>query len=372
MKTVRVAGQPSWQLRSSTVEAWLTRRGGHLAPVVFRVKGKNVQPYFLPPWAEEKVPANTSAVIRVLRGDFFCLPFGREGTPRFRGETHAMHGETANALWTHPSCKRVGDRVTLRARVALKFRAGRVDKELTVRDGHSVVYNRHLISGLKGPITFAHHPNLQFPASAEPALIATSEIQFGQVFPRQTLDQSKLKSGAFFSTLSRVPLRTGGRTDLSRYPLGTRCDDMVQVANRPSGPFAWTAVTVPSEGYVWFTLKDPSVLPSTLFWISNGGVDDPPLNGRVRGVLGVEDFCGYFAGGVAGSVARNAFSARGVVTSTTLSTNDVLDVRTITGVVAVPKTFGKVARILPGAGSITLVSTRGKKVRCAVDHEFLA
>jgi cobalt/nickel transport system permease protein len=37
-------------------------------------------------------------VLRVLRGDFFCLPFGGNATA-WHGEKHPLHGETANREW---------------------------------------------------------------------------------------------------------------------------------------------------------------------------------------------------------------------------------------------------------------------------------
>jgi hypothetical protein len=46
-------------------------------------------------WENPGIPA----ILQVLRGDFFCLPFGGN-TRSFRGENHPPHGETANARWT--------------------------------------------------------------------------------------------------------------------------------------------------------------------------------------------------------------------------------------------------------------------------------
>ena len=42
--------------------------------------------------AGERIDRSQPPVIRVLRGDFFCMPFGgNEGS--FRGERHLVHGE---------------------------------------------------------------------------------------------------------------------------------------------------------------------------------------------------------------------------------------------------------------------------------------
>src|SRR5947199_5342113 len=93
-----VHGQPSWAFRSSHVHAHLTKLGGHLGPVSFRLDHRLVAPLSVAPWAEEKIAADTIPLLRVLRGDFFCAPFGGNVTP-WRGEIHPVHGETANASW---------------------------------------------------------------------------------------------------------------------------------------------------------------------------------------------------------------------------------------------------------------------------------
>jgi len=69
-------GQPSWRLASSEVEAFVTEKGGHLGPVTFERAGRKIRPYSVAPWAEEKVDPSLPAMLQVLRGDLFCLPFG--------------------------------------------------------------------------------------------------------------------------------------------------------------------------------------------------------------------------------------------------------------------------------------------------------
>ena len=93
-----IHGQPSWRLASSSVEAFVTEVGGHLGPITFDRKGRRLQPYSVAPWAEEQTDRSLPPIIKALRGDFFCLPFGGNATP-FGRERHPVHGETANARW---------------------------------------------------------------------------------------------------------------------------------------------------------------------------------------------------------------------------------------------------------------------------------
>ncbi len=73
MKLQKSAGEPSWVLRSNRVEAAITRTGGHIGPVSFRLDRRVVRPFHVAPWAEEKT-GKLPDILKVLRGDF-CLVF---------------------------------------------------------------------------------------------------------------------------------------------------------------------------------------------------------------------------------------------------------------------------------------------------------
>lgn len=67
------------------IQAAVTRVAGHLAPVRFRIGGNRwVEPLAVAPWADEPLPSGTPAVLQVMRGNFFCMPFGGNATPHFR------------------------------------------------------------------------------------------------------------------------------------------------------------------------------------------------------------------------------------------------------------------------------------------------
>ena len=85
-KIKTIASQPSWVIRNDSVELAITQLGGHLAPVTFfSGSGKEIQPYWIAPWANEKkkFPAE-AAVLKPLRGDFFCMPFGANADDKAR------------------------------------------------------------------------------------------------------------------------------------------------------------------------------------------------------------------------------------------------------------------------------------------------
>lgn len=367
-----ISGQRSWRVASKEVEAYVTQMGGHLAPVTFNLGGRPFQPYSVAPWAEEKVDSSLPPLLQALRGDFFCLPFGGNGTP-FRGEQHPPHGETANKTWHFEALELSPDQTSLHLSLETEVRPGRVDKNITLMEGHSAVYCRHIISGMKGPMNLGHHATLRFPDAPGSGRVSTSPFVHGQVLPvpfelPEQKGYSSLKVGAAFSSLDQVPLQTGEMTDLSVYPARRGYEDLVLLANDTEAPFTWTAVTFPKERAVWFALKNPRVLRETILWISNGGRHYPPWNGRHVNVMGLEEVTSYFHLGLAESARPNSLSKMGYATTVSLNPNKPLTVAYIMAMAATPAGFDRVVEIEPVAGeeSVRLLAANGKRATAPV------
>ena len=372
-----VFGQPSWRIRSANVDAFVTETGGHLAPVVFDRKGRQIQPYSIAPWYSEKLPPDTPPLIRLLRGDFFCLPFGANAEP-FLGEQHPLHGESANRKWKFEQLDRDGGRTTLRLSMRTRIRAGRVDKRITLVDGHNAVYCQHIVSDMSGPMDFGHHAMLKFPDRPGSGVLTCSPFKFGMVSPvplekPETFGYSILKPGARFSRLNRVPTMTGEWADLSRYPARRGFEDLVLLATQERGPYAWVAVTFPRERYTWFALRDPQVLRHTVLWHSNAGRHYSPWSSRHQNVLGIEDITGFFHYGLAASAKPNALTRRGAATCVELKRRTPLIVNYVMAVARVPAGFTETTRIEPGrkGASVRLISGKGQRVTVNLGYEFV-
>jgi hypothetical protein len=370
-----VLGQPSWRLASPRVEAYVTQTGGQVAPVTFDRRGAKIRPMSVAPWATEALDPSEPPIIRALRGDFFCMPFGGNSTP-YRNERHPPHGETANSKWKlQRIANRRGERPSLHLSLQPRVRPGRVDKYIQLGFDHDAVYQRHVVSGMTGPLNFGHHAMLRFPDEPAAGIVATSPFVYGQVFPEpmelpENRGYSILKPGAEFKTLDKVPMLTGEMADLSRYPARRGFEDLVMLVADDRAAFAWTAVTFPKQRYVWFALKDPRVLRSTIFWISNGGRHYAPWSGRHVNVMGLEEVTSYFHQGLVESVARNPVSRRGYATHTQLAPDQPLVVNYIFGIAAVPAGFGRVETIEQSRSGVTLRSG-GTNVHVPVDVPFL-
>ena len=372
-----ICGQPSWRLASTVVEAFVTEMGGQLGPVTFDRKGRKLQPYSVAPWAEEQTDPSLPPIIKALRGDFFCLPFGGNATP-FGGEKHPVHGETANARWQFRSLETSEGRTCLHLSLKTKVRPGQVDKRIWLVDGQNTVYSQDVVTGMSGPMNLGHHAMLKFPDAPGSGLVSTSRFVYGQVFPEafelpEKRGYSWLKRGAEFRSLERVPTLSGETADLTRYPARRGFEDLVMLVSNAEAAFAWTAVTFPKERYVWFALKDPRVLRETILWLSNGGRHYPPWNSRHVNVMGLEEVTSYFHFGLAESARKNPISRKGFPTCLALNPKKPLVVPYIMGVAAIPAGFDRVVSIqaIGGNRAILLKSASGRQAQAAVDIDFL-
>ncbi len=370
-----IAGAPSWTFASDRVEASLTCHGGHLAPVRFRTARGVVQPFAIAPWSGEQLPPGTAPVLHQLRGDFFCAPFG--GSVRqWRGERHPAHGETATKRWEFVAHNTTPSSVEFVARLRTKIRAGEVIKRISLRRGETNLYCRHELHDFTGPLSLGHHAMLAFPEKNGPGQIHLSPWHEGRVCPRpfETPEMggySALKTGARFHRLSRVPLADGGMADLSQYPARAGFDDLVMVSSRArASRLAWITVTFPKAGWLWFTIKDPRTLASTILWHSNGGRHYPPWNGRHRRVLGLEEVTSYFHFGLAESAAPNPLSKAGIPTVLRLRRDRVTTISTIMGVVALPRRFDRLKSLRLGGNHLVALAESGAVAHHPIDLSF--
>ncbi|MSR66076.1 MAG: hypothetical protein EXS24_01725 [Pedosphaera sp.] len=378
--TKKIHSQTSFVLESKEVDLAVTALGGHMAPVTFfRNSAKPAKPYYVSPWQSEKASPMPVPVLVPLRGDFFCMPFGGNADA-VNGEKHPPHGEVAGSKWSEAGVKKSGDVTTLTMTIDTTARKGRVTKELSLVDGHNAVYSRHVISGFAGNVPLGHHATLAMPEKEGAVRLATSAIQFGMTCPGLFSDPKSgeyqsLLPGAKWSDLSKVPLAWKDQpdADLTRLPARRGHADLVQLINEPwekiGGP-AWTTATFQDEGFLWFSLKDPAVLRTTVFWIENRGRHGHPWNGR-NNCLGLEDVTAHFADGLSASTRENGLTQAGVETALKLSADKPTAVNYIQGAVKIPAGFENVMALEFAPGTVTFISTTGKRVSAPVRHEFL-
>ncbi len=354
----------TYPLRADRTTLAVTATGGHLSDVAFDLDGRRVAPMHAAPWHDETMPPDTPPMLRVLRGDFFCAPFGPNDGP----DGGPPHGLPASSHW-HLTAEGEGFVETV---LDVEVMGAKVIKRVELRPGETVIYQRHGLAGGSGRLPLGHHAMLR---ADGPLLLGFAPRVFAGTppTPLETPPEGRsiLAYPQDIADLRAAALAEGGTIDLTRYPVEDGHEDLWMLASEPDLTFGWTAATCRAGGWVWFGLKDPRTLPETIVWQSNGGRGYPPWSGRHRGVIGLEEVCSYFHLGHAASTADNPVAARGIPTAVTLAPDGAVTIPYMFGVADIPDGFGAVADIVEEDGGILLRDAAGREVYAACDVSFV-
>lgn len=346
-------------LNNGLVKVGLNPVGGQLEPVCFFLNDQPVSPMHHAPWLGES-HSDLPPMLQNLQGDFFCAPFGDND---LLPEETRPHGLTANGTWLLQESQLLSLRYELDGMVA----GARVSKELTLCEGQPLVYQRHIFSGGSAKLPFGHHAMLR---ADEPLELSFSPWVWGGTPPEPvetdaTGGRSLLAYPQTFQDLRAVSVQSGEQVDLSTFPILERSEEILMLVSQDA-PLAWSAACAPQAGWLWFSLKMPTTLQSTLLWLSNGGRDYIPFSGRHNRVIGIEEVTSYFHLGHTASNAPNPLSDQGFRTVSTLNPEVQLEVRYAFGLVAIPPGF---ERLLNLSCEGDLLYLRGVEGQVAVSYD---
>jgi hypothetical protein len=424
MKTSICRGQESWQISTPVIDLSITALGGMMAPVNFRLPGgKVVQPYYVSPWQDEApgsgvaaAPAVTlpiePAVLVPLRGDFFCLPFG--GGNRVGDEDHQPHGESSWKRWNFVSCTadEAGEGPTghgpaevraaeVRAAVSpatklvlgMDYEAckGSVQKSLFIGHDQNYIGTEHTLSGFSGAYPLGHHATLAGCTERDDIWkLFFPPFDLGFTDPDNTMpfkggEYYALADGAEFHDFTSVPTRWKNppSTDLSRFPARRGFIDIAAIYRKPEasgsgggsagwlGRVGWTVAVNREEGYLWYSIKDQSQLPAMVFWMENQGRHGSPWSGR-NSCIGIEETCTFMAAGRSRSIQSNVVSQHGIPSAVQLSPEKPLRVRTIQGVLPVPRKDIRITGLkLDATGRAVFASDTGPELALPVSPAWV-
>ncbi|OJY63039.1 MAG: hypothetical protein BGP09_21415 [Rhizobium sp. 60-20] len=336
---------------------------GNIPLLQLRSGERSIEPLHVTPWRDEpEVQANPaiSPLERRLAGDFFCAPFSTSLDPAVPG-----HGWTANSAW-RLQAKDAG-RMHL---VLLRDVSGAlITKRLELSQDAPLLYQEHLIEGGRGVLPVAHHPMFRLAGGGR---FFTSKKK-AVLTPAQPLEpgRSCLAYPTRSTDLVRVAGANGATVDLTRWPIGSRNEDFVTLVEAPGSVLGWSAVIRENEDDIVFCLKDPSVLPVTMLWFSNGGRDYAPWNGRHLGVTGIEDGCAPALSGEAEAGQPNPVSDEGVATGLQLADGRRHVIRHVIGAVPRPEGWTEISEISVSADTLTIMDGAGRRVELPWRRDFL-
>lgn len=353
-------------IQNKKVKVGVTEKCGHLHPVQFFIDNKIIEPLNIAPWSDEKFDDAIPPMLKMLRGDFFCAPFSDSDVLE---DEDRPHGTTANDKWSlifHNEHE-------LKFKLDKKVSGAEVIKKITLKSDHPVIYQEHLITGGKGKIPIGHHLMLKVP---EKIYLSFSNFLFGETpaSPVETdpqMGSSILQYPQQFNDLAKIKLKKGNYTDLSRYPVYQDHEDLLMLKSDEELPYSWSAASAPRNGWLWFSIKNPKILNSTVLWLSDGGRKYRPFSSRHRKVIGIEEVTSYFHLGHKASIEENHLNKKGYKTFIELKPDIVHKIRYAFGLIKIPDDFRHVTSIKEDELGIVIKDENGLKVSTDFDLNFI-
>jgi len=309
--------------------------GAMIGPALFLLPdGRQVAPLHVAPWWREPEAARLPGLLRGLRGEWPCVPFGHETEAHAAlPEAWKAPGEMEPATWLHgyPSNHEWSietlspDAVRLAIDLPATEPIARIEREIggdPDAPALDFVLRIHARRAVALPIGL--HFTLALPERPMAASIAVPNTAWGRTYPMPTEPGvSRLAADTRFETLERVPLAAGGTMDATRVPFSFPAEEIVQVCGLARGEASLVNV---AAGYRATIRWDERQFPALQLWYSCKGSGGPPWNGR-HTALGLEPVCAAFDLGERISGRDNPLSASGVPTAVRLSPEEPFEAR---------------------------------------------
>lgn len=318
----------TWDHGTFSVE----RLGAMLGPVTFRLpSGREAKPLHLAPWAPEE--AGDSPLLRGLRGEWPCVPFGytSPATPETPPEWAAVmapadpneevHGYGSNHDW---AWKEVNGAIALSIDYPDDHPIRWVHRWIAPDPASPAIdFILRIEARSDAALPLGLHFTFRVPTepgslSVEPGRFREGRTYPGIVEPGATA----FAVNRSFSDLSAVPAWGGGTRDATRLPFDGQFEELIQL----NGVEGRAAVAYPSEGFRARIEWDEAVFPSLLLWISNRGRSAAPWSGR-HYALGMEPVQSPFGLGPRTAASPNPLNQSGTSTARLFRAGEVLETR---------------------------------------------
>jgi hypothetical protein len=281
-----------WKLSWAHGEAEVQSLGGMLAPVRFDIgDGRSVSPMQVAPWADD---GRLRGLMRALRGEWPCLPFGMveapAGLPAELGRRDAsdewVHGYGANHMWT--LTEQTAHMLMLQIAYPPDSAIEKLERKVEAEEdapGLRVSLTVHVRRDVVMP--FALHPTFAVPNGGVEVLACASQSIYSYPGPHEP-GVSQILPNRAFTSLAEIP-SINGFMNATRLPLAESTEELMQLSGCEP-PFVLRYLEERADvSLEW----DSSELPDALLWLSNGGRSHEPWSGR-HFAVGVEPANSFF------------------------------------------------------------------------------
>lgn len=277
----------AWNLEWAHGSAQVHALGGMLAPLRLRTgAARMLDVMHVAPWCGTPAGADLPGLMRGLRGEWPCVPFGRADNPPLPAGWSSRapddrwdHGYAANHLW------RCVDHGPGHVRLQIDYPADSpvASMERTVRcDPDAPALEVELSVSARRPVRLpvGLHPTFRLPCEpgrVELRLGAHEGIFSYPINPGAT--HTRLQKDTRSDSLAYMAAE-GGPLDLSRLPLAGLQEELLQVrapsADGVAAPFVLHYLDDAACVGLWW---DTAALPDLMLWVSNGGRTHSPWDG---------------------------------------------------------------------------------------------
>jgi len=313
------------QLRWSHGDATVATTAATVIDATFALPNGPFKPFARAPWVGKINDPNIVGHLRVLSGDFVGIPFGTGGRtapnlPEWSAlltqpANGTIHGPSAHDDWTIIT----GDdnSVTLALDYEPHSTVRRLERTITARQGSPALdFRLKIFARHAARISAGLHPNFRLPETPG-RLELKVDFAFGLVHPGRVASPETQE----FSSLGAVP-KDGGLVDMAHVPLSPRTDFNVQLCG-VSSPLTGTYL---DEGASYELDWDRELLPTLMFWHTDGGIHGEPWNGEFR-ALGCEPLASTFDFHTDVSTGPNPINKRGIKTWIDIDPAQPLEIR---------------------------------------------
>lgn len=294
--------------------------GAMLGPTLFILPdGRQVAPFQVAPWANETFGDDVPSVLRRLRGDWPCVPFGGDADRPPRGDWPGSsaegtvdalpHGYGANHHWAFGDASPTGISLSIDYPEAHPIRS--LERRV-VPDPQGTALDCELVVNVRSDCTlpFGLHPTFRLPETPGAVRIEVGDDISGVTYPHGVDASSIFETDQRAAPWHEVRLRDGSSLNVSAIPLRQRTEDLLQLLDMPGHAALWNT----EEGYRARLIWNREHFPSALLWFSNRGRSFAPWNGRHL-ALGLEPICSAFDLGPEIGASDNPINRRGIATA---------------------------------------------------------
>ena len=371
MKLEESYGRASYILDSDVTSAKITKTGAHIT-ADFKLGDKEVHPFFIAPWWNEDCSKLTGTCDYSLRGIFFGFPFGI--TKYDKGLKRPCHGFVPARDWVLVGENENGREKTQTLSIYVPEENATVKQSVTLREGETVLYIANSVQGAIGAYSVGYHPTLQLPEKLGSAIVDMSEYELCLTSPTHI---DRPENGGYCSLATDykivdetdVPTVYGQHVNLKKQPFIKGFDDIYIYVFNQAHEFDYATVSVPSEGYLYYQLKNPQQLSNSMIWTSYCGRHYDPWKGRVNGCIEIGAATNYFFYGMAGEKEDNPLTELGYQMFHEFDGSE-REYKLICGVVKIPEDYQGVISIEKKDADTMLITGRDGSVieaKCKVD-----